>query len=380
MRTAQGAQTRLVRLVLSWRNILLVGMVIGGMLFLTQWHTPTHIAGELVTQRVQFLVEAVRSQQLLESVPIQAIEFTHFSNLTFRPATLEVADPAQLHSETNRYPETAWRPLKAFGLVQVLPQTNSHNASVSLRPTSPSASPFARLSSLDVAGGAEVILEMHPSPRPPVLSQPGDPESHRVILTVTIYGLDARAIVLPSQPVELLAAETKLHGIKVHPFSHETELTYRITPIADRPAIEVHGSTDRLVMRLTLVQDQARHLFTKGHIPVKSLDFAYQDATGIHRSALVGSGKIWYPEYPDLTPIPIDSTAYLSLDRLSLFFITNIHLTWDPPGLRIGLEGIADHIRTGRTQFGRDLRLSQFDKLWYHPAFHQWRTAWEEAT
>jgi hypothetical protein len=187
-------------------------------------------------------------------------------------------------------------------------------------------------------------------------------------LTVKLQGKESSAAVLFASSYKLTATHAGISGID-SPMPQADSVTYRATPSEDRPEIEVAGQPSALAFILTVPKEKATSLFSRGSIPVTTLDFTRQEENGSRVSALVGAGEISYPDFPGIQNVMVEPPAVIGLDQLKRFSIEEIALDPASHGMRFRLDGVAGDIRTGSATFREDRRLTALTMLWQKPSW-----------
>ena len=326
----------------------LIGGVLLMALALMNWPTPSHIALETTVSRAEMTLGTFPTQQILNPLEVESISFGRFSKIEFHPFSLHVADPTHFDMQTGSFAPEAWQPLTMFGYIRFSNQTPS--TLVTIQPKAQGEKILGILEPIHVREESNVIFEMDEH----------DPHT----ITIKISGPETRVILTPTQPVEIIADETKIDGIKDMPFRDEPSLTLRPELPEGRPQIEIRGSEQLLTLTVKITRSPKNQMLSDQPMTVSALDFSRQGPTGNRVTALVQPGTLRYPDFEDLPVHTIPATDFVSIEPKKVMTIKHMMLQDDQPGLKLLLDGTAKHIQSGSTEFPIDHRLSKFDELW----------------
>jgi hypothetical protein len=332
--------------------ILPTAFVAGVTLMLQHWRLPTRVGVKATVNRADFRVGGADWVPILNTVSFQSLTVERFQRISFGPAKLEEADPASYLLLEDRFPESAWKSVLAPSPCVITPGNEMLMPAVTLESTAPDTN-RGTLDRLQAAAGSGVTLEVSGTGRG---------------LTVKLQGKESSAAVLFASSYKLTATHAGISGID-SPMPQADSVTYRATPSEDRPEIEVAGQPSALAFILTVPKEKATSLFSRGSIPVTTLDFTRQEENGSRVSALVGAGEISYPDFPGIQNVMVEPPAVIGLDQLKRFSIEEIALDPANHGMRFRLDGVAGDIRTGSATFREDRRLTALTMLWQKPSW-----------
>lgn len=338
-----------------------MGGVLVTALVLMYWPVPTRISLEAAVSRAEMTLGISPTQQILNALEVETIAFGQFSKIEFHPSSLHVADPSRFEMETDSFPPEAWQPLTMFGYVRISPKTD--RPLVTILPKRKSGTILGVVDPIHVREESTVIFEM-------------DRDDPRTI-TIKIFGPEARVIVTPTEPFDMIVDDTTIAGIKELPFQDEPSLTFRPELPEPRSKIEIRGG-DQLILTLTVSPSAEKNVFAEQPIPVKELDFSRQDASGNRVTALVESAVLRYPGFPGLPSRTIPAMDFISIKPKKVMTIKRMTLLPDKPGLLLLLDGTAKRIQSGTGEFPIDHRLSKFDVLWNNEKVQTLFDLWKE--
>ena len=87
---------------------------------LRSWNVPTRVLLNFTVSRISFTVAGTTwYRRIVNSTPFISVTFENFSLVRFRPTRLHVADPSRYELTTDRYPESAWQPVRMNIAVRV---------------------------------------------------------------------------------------------------------------------------------------------------------------------------------------------------------------------------------------------------------------------
>ena len=348
-RNSGYARRRIISLILL---ILPSLMVILAVALLPMWRIPTRILADLTVNRAVFTVGGTDEMPVLNSVAYQSLTVEQFERIEFSPEKLEVADPMQYISADDRYPETAWKPLTFSPPLIITGEDQTLQPAITLEKAISGLGAAGALDRVRAGPRSEVSLEVT--------------GSRAAVLTLKVEGQRSFAVLSFGQPFQLIANYVGIDGIR-EVFPEADLLTFRAQLSSHSPHVEITGQPRSLLFTLTMVPEEQTTPFYEGSIPVISLDFTRQDESGNPVTALVKDGEITYPGYPGIDKVVVKASDFIGLDRLEKFRIEQIALDPERKVIRIGLHGIAGHIRTGSPGYPEDHRLSGFDALWKNP-------------
>lgn len=327
---------------------LVVGVAV---IILMSWRVPTRIAVDLSVDRAVFTVGGTDSTPILNKLGVQSIAAEKYARVQFSPAKLEIADPAQYIPAEDQYPESAWVSLAVTPPVVIVGEEEELQPTLILD-TAPGANRAGILDRVWAQPGAEVTLEVS-----------GKQAIH---LTVKVAHQKSFAVLGFHEPFRLIARYSQVSGIDGVPYKADS-LTYRAKLPENSPLIEITSQPSSLVLTPTIVAGKGLEPFSRGGIPVTALHFTRQNPRGAPETTLLKEGVITYPDYPKVEKVSIHPRDFVSLDGLKQFRIEEMALAPELPGMRLLLNGVAGHVRTGSGAFPIDRRLTQFDALWHTP-------------
>jgi hypothetical protein len=325
---------------------LLTLVVVSVVLVLMAWRIPTKVQVDLTVSRVVFTMGETDSVPILHAVPFQSITVEKFARIEFSPEKLEVANPAQ--QTAGRYREATWTPLTVTPPVVITGENEILQPVVTLESVK-GANTVWSLDQTWVRPGSEVSLEVRGT-------QP-------IALTLTVDRQESAVVLSLHEPFQLLTDYSRVSGITDSPYQADS-LIYRTQLPNHNPFVEVRGQPHVLVLTLTMSLEKITHLLSQGGILATALDFTRQNASGAPETALVKDGEITYPDYPPMGNVLVKASDFIGLDRLKQFRIEEMALDPKDKGIRLRLNGIAGHVRTGSLGFPTDHRLTRFDTLW----------------
>jgi hypothetical protein len=327
-------------------------VVIVVVLVLMNWRIPTRVQVELTADRAVLTVGGADATPVLNAVAFQSLTVEKFARIVFRPMTFEVADPAQYIPAEDRYPESAWTALTVAPPVEITGEDDTLQPAFTFEGANVGAQASGRLDRVWARPGAEVTAELR--------------GTQRAELTIKIDRQESFAALSFREPFQLMTTYGRVSGISGLPY-RANSLTYRAQLPTHSPVIDITGRPQMLVLILTMADHKALDLFSTGGIAVTDLDFTRQNPIGEPETALVKDGEITYPDYPDVKKVSFKPPDFLSLARLQKFRIEEIALDPEQQGMRLRLQGIARHVKTGPQAFPKDHRLTRFDTLWQNP-------------
>lgn len=336
--------------LVSLPTVVGAAVVIGLML----WSIPARVQVELTTERIEFVVEATQSrpQPVLDALDVRSVAIEKFAALAFEPETFEVADPSKYQIAKDDFPRTAWRLLRVTGsTVTMAAKDQTRHPRVTVEGLKGGGQEPFHLDPMAVVQGSRVTLE----------TRGGKNEG----LTIKVTGQESMSLSLRG-PFKLIADHTELRGVADQPFPRHDELTYRVRLPEHASWIEVAASSDGPILSPTFASSQSATSIVSS-IPVSTLDFTRQDASGERVGALTGQGTITFPDYPHLGSVLINKDDAIGLERLNKFTIKEISLAANGRGMHLVGDGMAKQIRAKTGQIPIQYRLTAFDALWHNP-------------
>ena len=312
---------------------------------LMNWRMPTRVQIDLVVDRVAFSIAGSQPVPILDNaVGFQSLSIESFDSITFKPATLQIADSSPAEGGGADIPRNA----TAADEVVVLRGRKEDLPIVTIMSDDGAAGSAGRLEAISVDPGTQVILE--------TIGGAG--------LTIRLDGHSLALAVLPLGVFRLNAARTIQEG-KLAKAKQHNLIALRAELAPDSPLIELRSLPQSLVLTLTPVKNMTIELLSKSGAPIRDIELTRQNQSGGREPSLVAAGEIRYPDFPAKEKVVIDPHDSFGLDQLNHFFITQLSL--DPGGkqIRLRLAGVAGHIQTLAGAAREDRRLTRFDSLWY---------------
>ena len=336
--------------LVSTPAILAAVVVIGLML----WSIPTRVQVELTTERVELEIrEASQGKTILEGFDAQSIALENFSALAFEPTLIEVADPAQYNVDKDDFPASAWKRLKVNGAKITLgAKDQTRHPRVTVEGLNAAESKTIHLDPMAVTPGTHVTLAAR--------KMYGGKKAG---LTLQVKGQDAVTLSI-HKPFKLIADQVELGDI-ASPFGNQDELTYRVTLPEQASVISITDLPSGLILAPTFAASQSATSFFGG-IPVVTMDFTKQDASGERISALTGQGTISFLDYPHLGTVPVNKEDAIGLEQLDRFTIKEIRLVSQSGGLHVIGNGMVKQVRTKSGQIPIQHSLTALDALWHN--------------
>ncbi len=325
-------------------------IVIGLML----WSIPARVLVELTTERVEFEIGATeQGKTILSGLDMQSVAVEKFADLSFEPATLEVADPAQYQVDKDDFPPTAWRRLNVGeSKVTLGAKDQTRHPRVTVEGLKLSGPETIRLDPIAVAQRARVTLESREI-------HGGKKEG----FTIQVVGQEAVSLSI-HKPFKLIADQAELRDI-ASPFRQQDELTYRITLPEQASRMTITSLPNGLILSPTFAWGQSTTSFFSG-IPAARMDFTKQDSSGERVSALTGQGTIRFPDYPHLGSVPLNEGEAIGLEQLDKFTIERITLRPESGGMHVVGYGLVKQVRTKRGEIPIQHSLTALDVLWHN--------------
>lgn len=328
--------------------VLAAVVVIGLML----WSIPARVQVELTTERVEFKIGATsQGKPTLGGFDVQSVAIEKFSTIAFEPNRIEVADPSEYRVETDDFPPSAWRRINVVGSKVVLgAKDQTRHPRVTVEGITDAGQEIIHLDPMAVAQGTHVTLatrELHG----------GKKEG----LTLQVTGQDMITLSI-HQPFKLIADQAELRDM-VSPFRQQDELTYRVTLPEQASWLVVTTLPSGLILSPTFASGRSATSFFNA-IPVVSMDFTKQDASGERVSALMGQGTISFPDYPHLGNVPLTEGEAIGLERMDKFTIERVTLRSDGKGMDVVGYGLVKQIQTKRGEIPIQHSLTALVALW----------------
>lgn len=333
-----------------WLLLALPTIVTGGILIvLLNWHIPTRIKIALKTNRVVFKVGGENKSMVLESVGLRSIIIERFESVKLRPENLtrvsrgkdsRVAGPQSSPSVPVRIKE---RP------ITITANAGTSQSNVTFKITEGRG--LLSMDSVSAKTASEVTIE-----------NTGDPDD----LIIRVDGQQTSGNITTAGPVTLALNQCQVAGLTDN-VDRDEPLTMEAKLLKDS-SIEFSGQQDSVILTVTVPKEKATNLFPQGSIPVTAIKFErLEGETGQVISSLAKNTtcEITYPEYEGkIEKVTTSSPDFLSLNKLESFQIEEITSDWEQKAISITLQGIADKVTTGSSDYVRDRRLTVYDALW----------------
>lgn len=337
--------------LVSTPTILAAVIVIGLLL----WPIPARVQVELTTERVEFEIGTTeQGKTTLGGFDVQSIAIEKFADLSFEPASIEVADPAQYQVDRDDFLPSAWKHLNIGRANKVIlgGKDQTRHPRVTVEGLNAAEAETIHLDPMAVAPGAHVTMrtrETHGGKKEGLTLQVTGQE----MLTLSIH-----------KPFKLIADQIELRDI-ASPFAKNDELTYRVTLPEQASWIAVTAMPVGLILSPTFATGQAAASFFSG-VPVATMDFTKQNSSGERVSALTGQGTISFPDYPHLGSVPLQEGEAIGLEQLDKFTIERVTLQPGGGGMNVIGYGLVKQVRTKRGEIPIQRSLTALDALWHN--------------
>lgn len=324
------------------------------LLISTRWYLPTRIQADMTTRRVVFLVGGGEPREILNaSVEFSSLVIEDCAEVTFKPESLEVADPEQLvpgeqPGETGHYPESAWRAIETEEAVRL--RCRDDGARVTLRPPGPANGASGALDRVRASPGSRVALEVPSGLSLDVIVEVDGEHS----LAIPIYG--DREIVLVTDLVEI-------EGANAPPFPGDL-LTYRVRLAETDPTVRLRSRARHLSLVATPAGSSTDELFSGRAIPLDGLELYEQGLEGVRQTSLLAPGELHYPGF-EIDPVEVAQDELVGFGDLGLFRLEELTLDPENRGLKLRLDGVVGKALTTDEAFPVDRRLSVFQRFQY---------------
>ena len=317
---------------------------------LMRWTVPVLIHVELITQRMEFVVDSsqVSGTPILSGLNLRSVGVESFSSIEFEPDTVEVADPSLYDVDKDTYPSTAWKNIPITAQKAGFDSRKStFDPRVTIEETEAPTKNGLHLDPIVVSPGARLSVELRGGKNQGLMI--AVTRGHAV--NVSVHG-----------PYTVIAEHIGMSGVASQSFAEAAELSYRVTPRRDAPWIEITGRHDHLVILPTLEPQKATTELA-ADVAVSALDFTRQGPSGERVSALTGKGVITFPECPFFASMAIGESEPLELERLDKFSIRQLILPPSASGLTLIGDGLTRQIRVRRGRVPIERHLTAFDLL-----------------
>jgi hypothetical protein len=318
------------------------------------WSIPARVQVELTTERVEFEIgETASGRTTFDGFDAQSIAVEKFSALGFEPATIEVADPVQYQIERDDFPPSAWKRLDVG------------NSKIMFEAKDQTRHPRVTVEGLNAAGHERVHLDsMAVPPGTRVILQTRKIRSGKKQgFTLHLTGQNTLTLSI-HQRFKLITDQMELRDI-AFPFGQHDEFTYRVTLPEQASWIDVIALPDGPILSPTFPPGQSPASFFS-RMPVVTMDFTQQDPSGERVSALIGQGRITFPDYPHLGSVPLNDGEAVGLEGMDKFTIQRVTLQPDGEAFNVVGYGVVKQIRTKRGEIPIQHRLTALDALWHN--------------
>lgn len=327
---------------------------VGVTIILFNWNIPTRIGFEVTTREVQFTVGRAGQNKaipILDSMSFQSVAVENFSGIQFTPNEIFVADPAQYDFDNNSYPPSAWKPLLTHNnQVKIKPLNSDQDARVTIESAEGAGPESRRLDEL--RGGPGSVVKWRTA------------GERQMTLKVSNNGeQDAIGIALLGTG-QIVTEHCSLEGVGQQPRSDQS-LTYQVRlPDAD-PTLQMSGRNNSIVLIVTVPESPTPRELVKRSLPITAIDLTVPDqSTGDVTSALLKSGEVIYPGYPE-KKVSFQAEDYLYLSGLESFSIQSLSFNPEVKGFTLRVDGLVGRFESGPSAFREDRRLTAFDYLKY---------------
>lgn len=331
--------------------VILAAVVAIGLML---WTIAARVQVELTTERMQFEIgETAQGKTTLDGFDVQSVTIEKFTDLSFEPAAMEVADPAQYQVDKDDFAPSAWRRLNVNGSKVTLgAMDQTRHPRVTVEGLNVAGQETIHLDPMAIASGASVTLETRKV-------HGGKKEG----FTLQIVGQDRLTLSI-RKPFKLIANQAELRDVAL-PFRQQDELTYRVTFPEQASWLEVTALQHELILSPTVLSaPSATSFFSR--MPVVTMDFTQQDLSGDRVSALTGQGMISFPDYPHLGSVPLEEGEAIGLERLEKFTIQRVTLQPGGRGMNVVGYGLVEQVRTKRGDIPLQHNLTALDALWHN--------------
>lgn len=332
--------------------MLAPSVIIGALaVVLMNLRSPTHVQLRLTTDHLVLHVAGQDETQMLDSVAFRSLTVRHFARFELSPEQGSIADVAAF-SDSNDAPESAWKALPLSPPVALVARSSSLQPSITVEAADHNASAAGVLDRLWVKPATHVVLDVA--------------GSAVTILSIVFAGRSTPAVLSLKDPFELFSTYAQVTGVANLPANSDV-LALRFHLPASSPQAQVMPLDGALELIVTLAKAKQPVLFSSEGIPVDAIDLTRQGAIGSVESTLVSNGEITYPDNPKLEKVFLNAHEFLVLGNLQRFRVKEVTLSPSAHALQLIADGIAGNLRAGTPGFGRDYRVSYFDRIWGDP-------------
>ena len=326
---------------------LVFGVLVAAGVASTYWPVATNVSLEVDVSRAEWTLGLFPSQQILKPILVESIDLQEYSSVEFSPISLLVADPEQPGKATETSDPSHWDAITVLGGVRLSPKTQETLIRVHTGDTGETI--LGTLGSIQVREETNVILEVNER----------DPR----VVTVKILGPESSVRFTPTQPLEIIAAQTNVTGLKEFPLMYKTSLAFRPELPEHRNYIDIQGTKQQLVLTVKVAASQGPTVLSEQAIPIKAIDFSRKDDSGMPVSTLVSPGTLQYTDFPDFPAKTIPATDLVHIQPHKILTIKRITLLPDRPGFGFSLSGTAKSIQTGSEESFIDHRVTFADRI-----------------
>lgn len=339
------AQSKRRVTLIAWAWLLVPSLLLGSLTAALMFSkAPTELDIEVTCSRVRFHSLAGDPQVLLDSTRADSLVLQGFEQLRLPAAEVEAANPAKWNDPQNRYAEDAWVKL-APRPDWVCRPTQRTLAQVTIEPFTKDAGPLT-------------LERIYTGPAAVTLSSP-----ERGALNLELRGQQfSGSVTLPAQ-AKLTADDCAWAGTAL-PWN-QPSVTLRLRPRGPQRLLDYSAGNAGMVFVLAFPPNQTSPLIRPAAFEIDQLEFLEQDPAGSPISSIRTDGVIGYPNHPKQSTTTVKAGDFLTLGDLRNFYLREVAFTQQEQNLRLRFQGVAGKALLGPgAKSMRDLRLTQFDRLW----------------
>jgi hypothetical protein len=344
--TKQSRRHQGVRHALTF--VLLPTVLIGAVTsLLMNWRVPTEVQVDLIVDRATFTIAGGESVEIPERP------------LKFRSLTIENFDWVRLTPE--RFVLDAGDDRIAAGNVGpgdelALEGVTDSRPVLTVTSAETETGATGQLEQMALGPQSELILAISNEAEPSFTARVFGQKLEVNVLPASVMGDEFSTPVL----LDLSTKDATLAGISGTTGTADIALR-EVTLAPYAPYVAIKGERQDFAVTATLDGTETVQLGVR--VPVSEVEFLRQDA-GQSRTALVASGKLVYPGYPDIAAVVLESDDFIEVDELKEATLSRLMLDPDRGRMELQLEG-----KVGRLVVNAktDHRLTLFDRLWHGP-------------
>jgi hypothetical protein len=336
----------------SWILLALPTIVAGPVLIvLLNWHLPTHIKVALKTDRVVFKVGGEDKSIILDSVGLKSIIIEKFESVKLKPESLIPVTRGR-DSGVLSHPPSGALAVRQQPII-ITGKEGRSQSNVTLTSMESGQRGLLSMDLVNANPSSEVTLENTDDLDDLIVRVDGQQSSGKITVAV---------------PIKLDINQCNIAGISENS-GLNGPLTLRAKLLRDS-SIEFNSQQNSMILTVTVPTEQATSLFPQGRIPVTAIKFERLDGQNgkVVSSLLKDSNcEITYPDYQDkIEKVTVSSPDFLSLDYLRNFDIEEITYNPEQKGISMALQGIADKVTSGSSDYNKDHRLTIYNVLWHN--------------